>query len=351
MQLSRPAAVSHFSANHDFPASVQAGFEAAGVGPQERLILAVSGGIDSVAMLHAVCRIRTSTDQLAVAHLDHGLRASGSEDRTFVERLASELQVRCIARSLPPGHLEAKPGSREEAARRARYAFLQEAASEFACRTVVTAHHRSDQAETVLHNLLRGTGLRGLGGLHTQRPLSESTRLVRPLRDVSRANIERFVQENGFPFCVDESNTDTTFTRNRIRHETLPLLQTFNPQLEQVLASMAEQAGAAVQVLDEFAHIVLQQCVIEQQESVVRLHREPLGRLSDPARRHVLSLLWSQQGWSKQKLTAAHWHELSQLLSHADGRLHVPGAICATTTTRMVRFIRADPQSADVATR
>ncbi|MCR9202564.1 MAG: tRNA lysidine(34) synthetase TilS [Planctomycetaceae bacterium] len=337
--------MSHFSADHDLPARVLAGLQAASVSPQDRLILAVSGGLDSVALLHAVCRIRSSRDQLAVAHLDHGLRPSSIEDRRFVERLASQLQVRCIARSLAPDHLKTQPGSREEAARAARYEFLQEAAAEFACGTVVTAHHRADQAETVMHNLLRGTGLRGLGGLRIQRPLTESIRLVRPLRDVSRSEIQRFVADQGLSHCVDESNADTTFTRNRLRRETLPQLQTFNPQLEQVLASLADQAGAAVQIMDEFALILLRQCLLEQQPHVVRLHREPLCQLTDAARRHLLSLLWSQQRWSKQKLTADHWHELSQLLRHSHGRLDLPGSVCATTTAQMVRFIRADPQA------
>lgn len=330
----------HFPAEPDLPDELLAGFQNAGVSPAERLTLAVSGGIDSIALLHAVCLLRESTDGLLVAHLDHGLRPGSSEDRLFVEQLAEKLGIPCYVTSLPQGYLADQPGSVEEAARRKRYEFLCEAAAEHDCQTVLTAHHRLDQAETVLHNLLRGTGLRGLGGMHIQRPLSKTVRLVRPLRHVSRKNIERFVNERGLQFRIDESNADTSFTRNRIRHETMPLLQQFNPRLEETLAKAAEQARSAVQVMDEFAQLIVRQCLLEQQPDVVRLRRQPLSQLSDPARRHVLSWLWTEQGWSRQKLTADHWCELARLLDHADTRLHLPGFVCATTTTDMLRLIR-----------
>lgn len=329
----------HTTVTGDFLSALDAGYRQAGVTPNTPLLVAVSGGLDSMVLLSATRQLWPDFRGLTIAHLDHGLRSAGRTDREFVEQTAAQWQIPCISESLPAGTIAAEQGSLEEAARTLRYRFLQQAAAQCGATVVVTAHHRSDQVETVLHNLLRGTGLRGLGGMSMERPLENSVRLVRPLHAIPRAVLVRWAEDRGIPFREDETNRDPAFTRNRLRHQILPALRECNPQLDDVLARLADQAQATVAVLDEFADLLLDQQALEQQPQAARFRRPPLARLSDATRRHLLTTLWRRQGWPRQKMTSTHWQQLSNLLRQPSGRLELPGTICVTTTETMVRFL------------
>lgn len=209
------------------------------------LLLAVSGGVDSVVMLHGLHRLAPALRlRLAVGHVHHGLRgAEADRDRDFVARLAAERGLPFFeARVDPPAARRGRP-SRErptiqEAARRLRYEVLESLRVRAGADAVCTAHHRDDQAETVLLRLLRGTGPDGLGGIPER---SRGGRVVRPLLRVSRADILALARREGLTFREDASNASPRYTRNRVRRELLPLLQReFNPQLLRALSDLAE---------------------------------------------------------------------------------------------------------------
>ena len=210
----------------------------------DKVIVGVSGGPDSLTLLHVLCALRDELQfTLHVAHLNHELRAADSQaDADFVAAVAREWKLDATIESRDVNALaQAQHLSIEEAARHARYAFLAEVAQQQGASVVAVAHNRDDQVETVLMHWLRGSGLAGLRGMNYTAPITNyklqitKVKVIRPLLDVTRAEIEEYVQANGLTPRQDKSNLDTTFFRNRLRHEVLPYLESLNPNLRDVL--------------------------------------------------------------------------------------------------------------------
>ena len=196
-----------------------------------RVLLAVSGGLDSVALLDL---LRETDLDLMVAHLDHGIRPESAADAMFVQDLCSSLKLPCELGRVNVPEIAAKRGwGLEEAARKLRYDFLTRAAQSTGSGAILTAHTRDDNAETVLMQLLRGT-LRA-GGIPPRRE-----RILRPMLGISRAELHAHALEHGLRWREDASNADTRLTRNWIRHEVLPLLETRNPDVRGKLGAHAE---------------------------------------------------------------------------------------------------------------
>jgi tRNA(Ile)-lysidine synthase len=210
----------------------------------DRVLVGVSGGPDSVALLSVLLRLRKQLQvELAVAHLNHGLRgAESDEDERFVRELAKRDSLRCRCRKADvPSRRRAKGGSLEEVARDVRYTFFRKAARELGANVIATGHTADDNAETLLMNLLRGAGLRGLAGIPITRA-EGALRLVRPMLEVSRAEVVAFLGKNALAFRTDASNADVRLTRNRIRAELLPqLAEQYNPAVASLLTGTAEQ--------------------------------------------------------------------------------------------------------------
>ncbi|MBI1740838.1 MAG: tRNA lysidine(34) synthetase TilS, partial [Candidatus Koribacter versatilis] len=200
----------------------------------DRVAVAVSGGVDSVALLLLLLELRSELGiVLSVAHVNHKLRGEESdEDERFVAELARSQDLALHSCAAP---LDQKPVSGiEAAARKLRYAFFRQLAREGRVSKIATAHTLDDQAETVLLRILRGTGLRGLAGIHPRLVLEEEGRafgeVIRPLLGIRRAELEEFLRERGQPWREDSSNRDPVYLRNRVRHRVLPLLkENFGP--------------------------------------------------------------------------------------------------------------------------
>lgn len=218
----------------------------------ERVVIAVSGGPDSLALLYALHRLHNSLDLwLCVAVLDHALRDESAEEAAFVCRQAQALDMLCVReRRDVAAYAEQHNLSIEEAAREVRYQFLAQVAGAVDATAVATGHTADDQAETVLMHLLRGAGLDGLAGMQPRGPLPITVRdvqlpdtlpdLVRPFLFTSREEILDYVDRRGLEPRFDRSNLDTTYFRNRLRHELLPTLEDYQPNIRGVLARTAE---------------------------------------------------------------------------------------------------------------
>ncbi len=221
--------------------------------PDRRLLLAVSGGADSVALLHTLCSLRHDLNLiLMVATLDHGIRPEGQADAAWVKALAEGWGVPAFAGRLNVPELAAADGvSVETAARRYRYRFLAQLAAEQGFSAVVTAHHANDQAETVLMHLMRGAGLQGLAAmaLVSSLPEAPALMLLRPMLGIRRDEVLAYCRAHQLSFRDDHTNADTRYFRNAVRHEVLPLLQSFNPQIVDALARLAESVRADLQFL------------------------------------------------------------------------------------------------------
>ena len=223
--------------------------------PRERVLVAVSGGADSVALLHLLLALQSSWRlTLRVAHLDHALRPESAEDAAFVRTLGDAWRVPTTIERRDVRAISAREGwSLEDGARRVRYQFLLETARRESLDRIALAHTADDQAETVLMRLVRGTGLLGLGAIPITRPLEE-TSLIRPLLKSWRCDITAYLRRARLAHREDATNEDPRFVRNRIRHELLPLLERqYNPRIKATLTHLAEQSRCDYAYLEDAA--------------------------------------------------------------------------------------------------
>jgi len=226
------------------PAKPTLPFDRTQIQPGDRLCVALSGGADSVALLLILHAERESLGiGLSAVHVHHGLRgAEADADQRFVEDL-------CIAHDIPlhlhqtsvPQRVSETRETIEEAARNLRYDFFTTLLASGHADSILTAHTLDDQAETVLMKLLRGAWTEGLSAIHPVITLPKG-KILRPFLNTRRADIESFLKAANQPWREDSTNTDTAFTRNKIRHELLPQLRAYNPNLDQTLANLAELA-------------------------------------------------------------------------------------------------------------
>ena len=226
--------------------------DCAGLSPTARYLIGVSGGRDSVALLHAL--VDAGLRRLIVCHLNHGLRGrAAAADARFVAALAANLGLELESEKTDVGELAKQRGqSLETAAREARYAFFARVARKRRCHTLFLAHHAGDQVETFLFNLFRGAGLAGLGGMRRESERDVDgvrLRILRPLLGVWREAIDAYIQAHGLRFREDSSNRTAAFTRNRIRHTLFPVLEeVFGRDVRQALW----RANAILQAEEEW---------------------------------------------------------------------------------------------------
>ncbi len=229
--------------------------------PGDRIVAAVSGGADSVAMLCVLDSLARDPSfpffELHVAHLNHGLRGDAAkDDARFVRRLAEKMGLPCTVGRVDAEAFRRRHGlSLEDAARQLRYRFLEQTAGKVGAGKVAVGHTRDDQVETVLLHFLRGTGLDGLSGMKVIRPLDKEARfLIRPLLECSRREIEDFCSRLAIKPRVDETNRDMRFRRNRIRQELIPHLErTYNPRFRESMGRLSYILGRENDFLEELA--------------------------------------------------------------------------------------------------
>jgi len=297
------------------------------------VLVAVSGGADSVALLRAMKPLKKGgSGKLLATHFNHGLRGDESDgDEAFVEQLCRRLGVPCqVGRAT--GSVARNCGGEgvEAAARDARYEFLRETAARVGARYLVTGHTADDQIETILHRILRGTGVAGLAGMTQARPLGEATTLVRPLLGVRRAELIGYLDALGQPYRTDSSNANTQFTRNRLRHELLPLLaERFNPAIDDALLRLASLAGEVQGVVDRLVETLADRSVVEKGGAVgidaAALAEEPRYLI-----RELLIHAWRRRGWPEQSMGYAEWDQLAEmLLTGQPAKRMFPGGVTA----------------------
>ncbi len=271
------------------------------ISPGDRVLAAVSGGADSVALLRVLLELRSELGIIvAVAHLNHGLRGENSDaDQAFVADLATRHQLDLfVERVQVAEHAEAERMGLESAGRKLRYEWLTKVAAENRFDSVATAHNADDQAETVLMKFLRGAGTRGLAGIYPQMVRDDGgtgekkIRFIRPLLSTTRSEIEAYLASIDQPWREDESNLDHRFRRNRVRHELLPLLEReYNPNLRQRLNDRAEISRDEEAYWDEVVALALKKVMSDQRQ--LRLHE--FAELAVAVQRRVLKRFLEQQ--------------------------------------------------------
>ena len=292
----------------------------AGLKAGERVVAAVSGGIDSMVLLDILDRLRGSLEmELHVAHLDHQLRPQSAADRDFVAAAARKRGLPCTCESRDVIRFARRQRlSLEAAARRLRYRFLDEVARESGGARIALGHHAGDQAETVLLRLFRGSGSRGLGAMDFVR----DGRYVRPLLSFERAAIEGYARAGDISFREDGSNRDLRYARNRVRHQLIPYLRRhYNPNIVATLGRTARILREEDRFLAESALAALSAVVCERSARKIVLDRERFLNYHIAVRRRVIRILF--QGLSKREgpFDFAHVETVLGLVRERSGRL------------------------------
>ncbi|MBE9007579.1 tRNA lysidine(34) synthetase TilS [Fortiea sp. LEGE XX443] len=253
----------------------------------ERLLVAVSGGQDSLCLIKLLLDLQSKWGwDLSIAHCDHRWRNDSQANAEHVENLAKNWGVDFYLETAN------EPVNSEAGARDWRYQALTAIAQQHNYQCIVTGHTASDRAETLLYNLIRGTGADGLQALTWQRHLSDEIILVRPLLEITRQATGQFCQDFQLPIWEDSTNQDVTYARNRIRQELIPYLQTnFNPKVESALAQTAELLQADVEYLEQAAQQLREAAMIESGEKInysLKLNRRVLQKAPLALQRRVM---------------------------------------------------------------
>ncbi len=260
--------------------------------PTAKLVVGVSGGADSLALLHLLYQLRHRGGwQLHAATLDHGLRGqAGADDVTFVVHTCRAWDIPVTAGQVDVLVLSHQRGRGiEETARAARYDFLATTARQIGARHIAVAHHADDQAETILLHLIRGSGLQGLSGMEFRLPLPgyPDLLLIRPLLAVTRRQIEAYCADHALHPRQDSTNLDTNYLRNRLRLETLPHLRQLNPQIERALLQMADTAALEASYLaQQLAQVTAYH--IQKEDRRILITREVFRRMHPALQRRFI---------------------------------------------------------------
>jgi tRNA(Ile)-lysidine synthase len=318
------------------PDGLRARWEAAGwTRPGTRVVVACSGGVDSMVLLHLL-RFSLPELELAVeaAHFDHAMRDGSGGDALWVRGVARSWEV-----PLHGGKASRRPAS-EEDARGLRYDFLEDVRRDRKARWVLTAHHADDQVETILFRMLRGTGIQGLRGIPTVR----APGILRPLLPFGRDQVEAYARDHGIARRDDPTNLSRDFGRNRIRLDVLPLLEQVHPGARRGLLRLARNAARTVDALDELLVPLEEEVVRERGGGFVVLDREALLRHPPSVRRALLRRLIRWAGPVPGE--AGTGRALSFITSGpSGGRLELPGRLTLHRDFDRIR-IDADPEGA-----
>jgi tRNA(Ile)-lysidine synthase len=292
------------------------------------VLVAVSGGPDSVALLRALSAVKRDhggAGKLVVGHFHHRLRPEADEDARFVAELTGRLSLPYEQGEAGVGALAKQRDGVEAAAREARYSFLKNTAERCGARYVVTGHTLDDQVETVLFNILRGTGLAGVAGMTLARPLGPAVSLVRPMLAVRRIEVLAYLEEISQEYRTDSTNACTDFSRNRLRLELLPLVrEKFNPDIDSALARLAELAGDAQRIIERIADDLLDRCLgrptaQSAANGSVTLGLGPIESVERHLVRELFVAIWRHQNWPLQDMGFADWNALAEMaLSNGD---------------------------------
>ena len=308
--------------------------------PGQTLLIGLSGGGDSVALLHGLHELQDPLDlKLYAAHLDHGLRGAESEsDAEWVREFCCGLGVDCVIerRDIAQAAQESGRGI-EEAAREERYRFLEEQAVRLEASSLCVGHTQDDNVETILHHIVRGTGLAGLTGISARRRLPCGVTIVRPLLSFSRADLEAYLNEVGQSWRRDSTNDDESYTRNRIRQTLLPLLRnSFNPAVDDALLRLAWQAAEAQQAMQHLAERTGREVLLDASDTCVRIDCVPLADAPAGFVREVLRAIWIDRQWPRRGMNYSHWESLRGLVCGGSVGVSLPGSIQASRRANLL---------------
>ncbi len=301
------------------------------------VVVAVSGGADSMALLHLLRELNSTVNwelRLHVAHLNHQLRIDDADDdAAFVQAACDDLSLSCTIEVRDIAARAAEEGiGIEELARRERYLFFERVCLNVGAKTVAVAHHADDNAETILHRILRGTGLRGLAGISRRRAISPASDIsvTRPLLNFTRQQIREYLASAGIAFREDKTNESNEPMRNRIRNVILPALtKDVNPQVRDALTRLGSQARWLEEFLGETVQRTFDTLVVSRNDQTLTLNAGAMAKKSRIVQTELVRLAYASFGLGEQDLAFNHLVSALDLIADpASGRqTQLPGGM------------------------
>ncbi|MCD1261874.1 tRNA lysidine(34) synthetase TilS [Paenibacillus athensensis] len=272
----------------------------------DAVVVAVSGGPDSVALLHILFLLSERYGwRLIAAHVNHRFRGEESDrEAGFVAELADKLGLPCrIAAIDVPAFIEETALNAQTAARIKRYAFLHEVAEEFGAARIAFAHHADDQAETIVMRILRGTGPSGLAGM-PERRREKKVELIRPLLRIYKSELLEYLAERDLRYCLDSSNAERKYFRNRIRHDVMPALRAYNDQFPEALSRLSEMMRAENDYMDRSAEQAFK-TIVQELPDGCRMQRSDFAALHLALQRRLIKLILTYLSWPMESIDFA----------------------------------------------
>lgn len=312
---------------------------------KDTLVVGVSGGPDSIALLTLLEKLRRKYAlTLHAAHLNHGLlKRESKKYQRLTQETAGKLGIPFHCKGVALRKLaKIHKRSIEEMGRLERYRFFEEVARKTRAQKIVTAHTLDDQAETMLLRLLRGTGLKGLIGISTKRKQG-AFEVIRPLLSCKKENVLTFLRENKIPFLNDKTNRDPVFTRNRVRHQLLPVLEKFyNPQIKQSLASLQFICSQTQDYVERVSWRAFRRCSTKPsppQKAVLKI--SPLQKLHPAIAQEVILRALAKTKGDLKKISYPHISAIMDILRAKEKGLecHLPGSLIARKKRGVIEFL------------
>jgi tRNA(Ile)-lysidine synthase len=312
----------------------------------QAIVVALSGGPDSMALARALLALTPSADvPIVFAHLNHQLRGQeGDEDQAFVEAFHHELVTAAcpvrlrIERANVRAIADESRTNLEAAARAWRYRMLVEIAGQEKIKLIATGHTADDQAETLLHHIVRGTGIQGLRGIAPRRRLAPGILLIRPLLYASRAQIISYLRSMNQPFRTDSSNYDPVHMRNCIRHELLPQLTGINPAISLQLAQLARQAAVVHSRERSLVKRILRASEMPRAGDTLVFRKMALRSQPRHLIRAVFRSVWERETWPRARMNFRNWDRLAALVMGEVSSISLPGGVSAHNRERVVQL-------------
>ena len=311
--------------------------------PGDVILAAVSGGPDSVFMLHVLNRLKRKfkVKDIIVCNLDHGIRGEESKvDSSFVKKAAGKLGLKFIHKKINLNKLKSKEYSIEEMARSERYIFFREAARKASANIVATGHTLDDQAETVLMRLIKGSSLKGLVGIPPVRE-EKGLKIIRPLAELEKSEIVRYLRTESIPYKIDRTNLEERYLRNAIRRDVIPFLEKYNPRLKRSLFNLAEHLREDFEFISE-EKTRIQKDIVRQQGSSVEIRLRDVVIQPRAIQKEILRDSLEKAGGEVKSLSFRHWKDIEGLIKHGrkGNSIDLPGSIRASRTQDILLFNR-----------
>ena len=305
----------------------------------EAVLVAVSGGPDSVFLLHLLNNIKQELGiKLYVVHVNHNTRGKESErDAQFIKNLSKTLRIKIACRKLNNPTKAKSKFSLEERLRAARYEFFENAARRLKVRTVATAHTLDDQAETVLMRIIKGASLKGIIGIHPVRD-DKHVKFIRPVIDIEKRDIVEYLKKKRLPFRIDRTNEEEKFLRNKIRKKIMPYLAKINPRIRRSLFNLAESLREDFEFIEEEKAKRLR--LIKTKPPAQYILLKDVLLQPKALQRELVREALKKSGANIKKLNYRHWKDIDKLL-RTSGRgksLDLPGGVRAIKEAKKIIF-------------